>query len=203
MRLPLNIIFLLVLSTFSLPLSYSNGPPIMSRFQNQNLQSKFSYRRMTKCDRRRRLQDRTGFMQRNQKHEDEQAHAAYDVGGTTREGQASSDVRAVGYTVTRSTLSTETLKSIIGDSGMRSESLRIAVEGWNFCNRAGSVESRKDGVVLPSPRYADCADVVCQTESPGRHSQQYYIDVCQRHYASLFLDGDHTVLSANSVLFFL
>lgn len=172
MRLLLNITFLLLLSTFSFPLSYSNGPPIMSRFQHQNFQSKFPYLRITEWDRRKHSQNRTGFVQRNQKHEDEQTHAAYDEGGTARIRQASKDVRAVGCTVTRSTLSTVTLKSIVGDSGMRSESLRIAVEGWNFCNRAGSVESWKDGVVLPSPRYADCADVVCQTESPGRHSQQ-------------------------------
>ena len=172
MRLLLSIIFLLVLSTCSLPLSYSDGPPIISRFQHQNLQSKFSYRRMTEWDRRKHSQNRTGFVQRNQKYEDEQTHVAYDEGGTTRVRQASKDVRAIGCTVTKSTLSTVTLKSIVGDSGMRSERLRIALEGWNFCNRAGSVESWKDGVVLPSPRYADCADVICQTESLGRHSQQ-------------------------------
>jgi hypothetical protein len=46
-------------------------------------------------------------------------------------------------------------KSIIGDPGMKSNSFRLALEAWNFCNGAvgGSLSSS-----LPSPRYADCVN---------------------------------------------
>jgi hypothetical protein len=39
---------------------------------------------------------------------------------------------------------------------MRSQAIHIAIEGWNFCNRAGPDAD-------PSPRYADCLD----RTSPG------------------------------------
>ncbi|KAL3688293.1 hypothetical protein R1sor_014602 [Riccia sorocarpa] len=42
----------------------------------------------------------------------------------------------------------------LGDPGMRSDRMRVAVEGWNFCNRAGP---QTDNEV--SPRWADCADL--------------------------------------------
>ncbi|CAM6055566.1 unnamed protein product [Sphagnum tenellum] len=44
--------------------------------------------------------------------------------------------------------------SILGDPGMTSEKVRVAVEGWDFCNRAGDLSSGS-----PSPRWADCADL--------------------------------------------
>lgn len=39
---------------------------------------------------------------------------------------------------------------------MKSEKVRVAVEGWNFCNRVG-IESP----AAPSPRWADCTDINC------------------------------------------
>ncbi|KAH9569470.1 hypothetical protein CY35_03G135400 [Sphagnum magellanicum] len=50
--------------------------------------------------------------------------------------------------------------SILGDPGMTSEKVRVAVEGWDFCNRAGDLSSGS-----PSPRWADCADLQCISSS--------------------------------------
>ncbi|MQL95599.1 hypothetical protein Taro_028265 [Colocasia esculenta] len=44
--------------------------------------------------------------------------------------------------------------SIVGDPGMRSDGLRVAFEGWNFCNEVGS-----EAPGMGSPRAADCFDV--------------------------------------------
>lgn len=52
-------------------------------------------------------------------------------------------------------------RSVLGDPGMKSEKVRVAVEGWNFCNRVG-IESPE----APSPRWADCTDINCE-ESDG------------------------------------
>lgn len=52
--------------------------------------------------------------------------------------------------------------SALGDPGMKSEKVRVAVEGWNFCNRVG-YESPE----APSPRWADCTDIHCEN-SDGR-----------------------------------
>ncbi|CAM6097923.1 unnamed protein product [Calypogeia fissa] len=72
--------------------------------------------------------------------------------------------------------------SALGDPGMRSDRVRVAVEGWDFCNRAGyssspipihSGQSQGQGtdgplsVVGGSPRWADCTDLVCPTGSSG------------------------------------
>ncbi|KAJ7541420.1 hypothetical protein O6H91_10G058800 [Diphasiastrum complanatum] len=48
------------------------------------------------------------------------------------------------------------LNSILGDPGMRSNSARVGMEGWNFCNGAPQVLPGQ-----PSPRWADCADLLC------------------------------------------
>lgn len=46
--------------------------------------------------------------------------------------------------------------SAIGDPGMKSPNVRVALEAWNFCNEVG-MEAPK----LGSPRLADCADLCC------------------------------------------
>ncbi|CAN1243382.1 hypothetical protein LINPERPRIM_LOCUS5668 [Linum perenne] len=43
--------------------------------------------------------------------------------------------------------------SAVGDPGMRTDGLRVAFEGWNFCNEVGH---QPPG--MPSPRAADCFD---------------------------------------------
>ncbi|CAK9882248.1 unnamed protein product [Sphagnum jensenii] len=48
--------------------------------------------------------------------------------------------------------------SVLGDPGMKSQKVRVAVEGWNFCNRVGEEDSPPQS---PSPRWADCADLDC------------------------------------------
>lgn len=45
--------------------------------------------------------------------------------------------------------------SAVGDPGMKRDGLRVAFEGWNFCNEVG-VEAPGMG----SPRAADCFDLV-------------------------------------------
>ncbi|XP_021903445.1 uncharacterized protein LOC110818770 isoform X4 [Carica papaya] len=46
--------------------------------------------------------------------------------------------------------------SAIGDPGMRSYSVRVAMEAWNFCNEVGA-----EAPDMVSPRWADCADLYC------------------------------------------
>ncbi|XP_068663209.1 uncharacterized protein [Aristolochia californica] len=43
--------------------------------------------------------------------------------------------------------------SLVGDPGMRRDGLRVAFEGWNFCNEVGS-----EAPGMGSPRAADCFD---------------------------------------------
>uniref|UniRef100_A0A1D1YFW0 ATP synthase subunit delta, chloroplastic n=1 Tax=Anthurium amnicola TaxID=1678845 RepID=A0A1D1YFW0_9ARAE len=43
--------------------------------------------------------------------------------------------------------------SIVGDPGMVGDGLRVALEGWNFCNEVGS-----EAPEMGSPRAADCFD---------------------------------------------
>ncbi|KAH7678539.1 hypothetical protein IHE45_06G003000 [Dioscorea alata] len=47
--------------------------------------------------------------------------------------------------------------SLVGDSGMKRDGLRVAIEAWNFCNEVGS-----EAPLMGSPRAADCFDL-----SPG------------------------------------
>jgi hypothetical protein len=47
-------------------------------------------------------------------------------------------------------------ESIVGDPGMKSDKLRVALEEWNFCNEVG-----QEAPGMGSPRQADCADVFC------------------------------------------
>ncbi|KAJ0980523.1 hypothetical protein J5N97_008778 [Dioscorea zingiberensis] len=49
--------------------------------------------------------------------------------------------------------------SLVGDSGMRRDGLRVALEAWNFCNEVGS-----EAPLMGSPRAADCFDL-----SEGNH----------------------------------
>ena len=57
----------------------------------------------------------------------------------------------------------ETYISAIGDSGMRRDGLRVAIESWNQCNEVGE-EAPKMG----SPRMADCFDVDTSV-APGEY----------------------------------
>lgn len=75
----------------------------------------------------------------------------------------------------------EAYVSALGDPGMRSDRVRVLVEGWNFCNRAGNLSipvmaaNRTNGAVSSvsgSPRWADCTDLVCPgTNSSGELNQ--------------------------------
>ncbi|MQL72902.1 hypothetical protein Taro_005233 [Colocasia esculenta] len=47
--------------------------------------------------------------------------------------------------------------SAIGDPRMRRDGLRVAMEGWNFCNEVGD-----EAPGMGSPRAADCFDLHCQ-----------------------------------------
>ena len=53
-------------------------------------------------------------------------------------------------------------RSVLGDPGMKSEKVRVGVEGWNFCNRVGYEASG-----APSPRWADCTDINCKSVGIG------------------------------------
>ncbi|KAH9725302.1 hypothetical protein KPL70_007818 [Citrus sinensis] len=46
--------------------------------------------------------------------------------------------------------------SAIGDPGMKSANVRVALEAWNFCNEVGF-----EAPGMGSPRLADCADLFC------------------------------------------
>lgn len=46
--------------------------------------------------------------------------------------------------------------SVLGDPGMKSKLVRVALEGWNFCNEVG-----EEAPEMGSPRYADCTDYTC------------------------------------------
>ncbi|XP_077231599.1 uncharacterized protein LOC143864707 [Tasmannia lanceolata] len=54
--------------------------------------------------------------------------------------------------------------SVIGDPGMKSQNIRVALEAWNFCNEVG-----QEALNMGSPRLADCADLYCPliTDSLG------------------------------------
>ena len=163
----LHLIIILVLSTFRLPLTYCNEP----------LHSTDSAQKHRQYDNQRTISSHDDDETTNVRQEsgDQMSDMSTNLllpvdDQVPLEGKSQnsySSLREVGRTLSRSTLSTTSLKSILGDSGMKSESLRVALEGWNFCNRAGPVESWSGGVVPPSLRYADCADVVCQTDKPG------------------------------------
>ena len=64
--------------------------------------------------------------------------------------------------------------SILGDGGMRDERVRVGLESWNFCNKVGFVGDLSHGTnhtfsddyghnnaSMPSPRRADCTDLIC------------------------------------------
>lgn len=58
--------------------------------------------------------------------------------------------------------------SAVGDSGMRRDGLRVAIESWNQCNEVG-----EEAPNMGSPRAADCFDVY--KASPRRG--QFFIRV--------------------------
>lgn len=50
--------------------------------------------------------------------------------------------------------------SAVGDPGMTNPNVRVALEAWNFCNEVGFEVPN-----LGSPRWADCADLYCSSDS--------------------------------------
>lgn len=56
--------------------------------------------------------------------------------------------------LTSTVLAEEVYTSAIGDSGMRRDGLRVAIEAWNQCNEVG-----EEAPNMGSPRVADCFDV--------------------------------------------
>lgn len=48
----------------------------------------------------------------------------------------------------------EPFVSVAGDPGMRRDGLRVAFEGWNFCNEVG-----EEAPGMGSPRAAECFDL--------------------------------------------
>ncbi|KAL8032397.1 hypothetical protein ABFX02_13G093400 [Erythranthe guttata] len=52
--------------------------------------------------------------------------------------------------------------SAVGDSGMRRDGLRLAIESWNQCNEVG-----EEAPQMGSPRAADCFDVYKASPQPG------------------------------------
>ncbi|BFG27981.1 hypothetical protein CerSpe_142550 [Prunus speciosa] len=51
--------------------------------------------------------------------------------------------------------------SAVGDSGMRRDNLRVAIESWNQCNEVG-----EEALQTGSPRAADCFDIYKATPQP-------------------------------------
>ncbi|KAH7283448.1 hypothetical protein KP509_34G007900 [Ceratopteris richardii] len=60
------------------------------------------------------------------------------------------------------------IRSLLGDGGMRDERVRVALESWNFCNRVGD----EGGPDMPSPRHADCAQIICSSANSSFPHQQ-------------------------------
>ena len=53
--------------------------------------------------------------------------------------------------------------SAVGDSGMRRDGLRVAIESWNQCNEVG-----EEAPNMGSPRAADCFDIYKASPRQGR-----------------------------------
>lgn len=54
-------------------------------------------------------------------------------------------------------------ESAIGDSGMRRDGLRVAIESWNQCNEVG-----EEAPNMGSPRAADCFDIFKASPQQGQ-----------------------------------
>ncbi|KAG9142853.1 hypothetical protein Leryth_005591 [Lithospermum erythrorhizon] len=57
--------------------------------------------------------------------------------------------------------------SAVGDPGMRRDGLKVAIEGWNFCNEVGN-----EAPSMGSPRAADCFDVHPSRKHKHKRKQQ-------------------------------
>lgn len=53
--------------------------------------------------------------------------------------------------------------SAVGDSGMRRDGLRVAIESWNQCNEVG-----EEAPNMGSPRAADCFDIYKASPKQGQ-----------------------------------
>lgn len=59
--------------------------------------------------------------------------------------------------------------SAVGDSGMRRDGLRVAIEAWNQCNEVGEEVTK-----MGSPRVADCFDVYkASPQSQGKLNSMF------------------------------
>lgn len=54
-------------------------------------------------------------------------------------------------------------ESAVGDSGMRRDGLRLAIESWNQCNEVG-----EEAPNMGSPRAADCFDIFKASPQQGQ-----------------------------------
>lgn len=55
--------------------------------------------------------------------------------------------------------------SAVGDSGMKRDALRFAIESWNQCNEVG-----EEAPNMGSPRAADCFDIYKASPQQGQFS---------------------------------
>lgn len=69
---------------------------------------------------------------------------------------------AASFTETNGVSSDRKYVSAIGDPGMKSPNVRVALEAWNFCNEVGFEDPN-----MGSPRWADCADFYCSSFITG------------------------------------
>lgn len=69
--------------------------------------------------------------------------------------------------------------SAVGDPGMRRDGLRVAFEGWNFCNEVGA-----EAPHMGSPRAADCFDLLSK---PNTHTHTNKLHLHYHHIFSLSL----------------
>lgn len=76
--------------------------------------------------------------------------------------------------------------SAIGDPGMKSANVRVALEAWNFCNEVGF-----EAPGMGSPRLADCADLFCSSLITGKFFSPFcFYTFC---YIFIILDYDYTI----------
>ncbi|WRX09533.1 hypothetical protein QQP08_002020 [Theobroma cacao] len=66
--------------------------------------------------------------------------------------------------------STTNYVSAIGDPGMENPNVRVALEAWNFCNEVGF-----EAPNMGSPRWADCADLDCSSNTGFKSLKVSYL----------------------------
>ncbi|XP_047316091.1 uncharacterized protein LOC124919798 [Impatiens glandulifera] len=66
---------------------------------------------------------------------------------------------------------TSSSSSLLGDPGMKRDGLRVAFEGWNFCNEVG-----QESPSMASPRAADCFDLKPNSDNPYHYSLNHKVN---------------------------